>query len=96
VLEKPKAIVVGDRHARGCAAELTETLGKNFEVIGSVMAGTSSKFITNRAKEEISKLTKEGVVVVWAERNDIPKNASRYLYDLEHITDFVKNSKLSL
>jgi hypothetical protein len=43
--KKPKVIVVGDRHSRDCAAELTENLGKTFEVIGSVTPGTSSKFI---------------------------------------------------
>jgi hypothetical protein len=74
VLEKkPKVIVVGDRHARSCAAELTENLGKTSEVIGYVMPGASSEVITDIAEEEISKLTQKGVVIVWKGTNDTKK-----------------------
>jgi hypothetical protein len=33
-------VVIGDSHARACAAELTENFGKSFEVIGFVKPGT--------------------------------------------------------
>jgi hypothetical protein len=88
-----KIIAVRDSHARGRAVELTENLGKTFEVIGFVKPVAGLEVVTNTAKEEISKLTKKDIIVVWGGANDIRKNASRD--GLKHITDFVKNSSIS-
>jgi hypothetical protein len=90
VLKKHKVTVVRDSHARGCVAELTERLGKPFEVRRFVKPGASFEGILNAAKEYMSKLTKKDVVVVWGGTNDIKKNASSN--SLKHITNFVKNS----
>jgi hypothetical protein len=37
-------MVIGDSHARGLAAELTATLGKSFEVMGTIMAGSTKSY----------------------------------------------------
>ena len=37
--KKKKIIVIGDSHARGCAREISNCLGKEFEVSGTVMPG---------------------------------------------------------
>jgi hypothetical protein len=48
------------------------------------------EIITNKGKEEISKLMKRDGIIYWRGRNDTGKSASRN--SLEHITKFVKNS----
>ena len=62
---KRKVVIIGDSHARGCAAEVSSNLGKAFEVSGIVMPGSRLEAITHLAKREINKLTKEDAVVVW-------------------------------
>jgi len=44
--QRNKIIIIGDSHARGCRAELLNSLGKNLEVMGAVMLGSSLEHIT--------------------------------------------------
>jgi len=88
IRKKHKVYIIGDSHARGCAAEVTHNLGETFEVTGYVMPGTGLEVITKIANREIDKLTKEDVVVVWGGANDVGKNASND--GLKHISNFVK------
>jgi hypothetical protein len=92
VSKKKEDKVTGVRgsHARGCVAKMTESRGKTFEVSRFVKLGASLVGISNIAREDISKLTKQDVIVVWEGTNDTWKNASRS--SLQHITNFVKSS----
>jgi len=45
--KKRKIVIIGDRHARGYAAETSSGLGKDFEVTGTVIPGERLKNITN-------------------------------------------------
>jgi lysophospholipase L1-like esterase len=83
-------VVIGDGHARGCAAELTEHAGKSCEVTGFVKPRTGLEVITEMATKEISKLTKKDVVVVWGGTHDIGKNMTKK--GLEHLVKFVKQN----
>jgi hypothetical protein len=85
-----KVVVVGDSHARGCAAKLTENLGEAFEVTGFVKPGTSLEVITTMESEGISKLTKKDAVVIWGGSHDIAKNAAKT--GLKHMVKFVKEN----
>ena len=76
---------------RGCAAEISHNLGKTFEVTSFVKPGTGLEVITNTAKEEINKLTKEDVVIVCGGTNDIGKNASSN--GLKPLSNFVESRK---
>jgi hypothetical protein len=40
---KNKIVIIGDSHARGYAAELSSTLGNDFEVTGTVIPGARLK-----------------------------------------------------
>jgi hypothetical protein len=86
--KKHKVIIVGDSHARGCAAELSRNLGETSEITGYVKPGTGLETITNTAREEIGNLTKEDVILMWGGSNDIGKNASPA--GLKHISNFAK------
>ena len=56
---KKKIIVIGDSHARGCAREISDYLGNEFEVGGTVMPESGLANITALALEEILALTKD-------------------------------------
>ena len=62
---KHKVLIIGDSHARGCAAEVSPNLKEDFNVSGLVMPGSKLQSITNMAKKEIAALTKNDVIVVW-------------------------------
>jgi hypothetical protein len=88
---KQKVIIIGDSHAKGCAAEITHKLGPTFEVTGYVKPGTGLQEITNIARKEIDGLTNKDMVVVWGGANNIAKNESEK--GLVHISNFVKQRK---
>jgi hypothetical protein len=83
-------MVIGDSHARGCAAELIEHIGKSCEVVGFVKPRTGLEVITEMATKEISKLTNKDVVVVWGGTHDIAKNETKK--GLEHLVKFVRQN----
>jgi hypothetical protein len=63
--KKRKIIVLGDSHARGCAAEIKLNLDEGFKVQGFVNPGTGVNPITTSAKVDIQHLSKQDMVVVW-------------------------------
>jgi hypothetical protein len=81
--KKHKVLIISDSHARGCAAEVSPNLNKDFEVSSLVMPGTKLESITNMAKKEIAALTKNDVIVVWGGTNNISKNES-YIHTYMH------------
>jgi hypothetical protein len=85
---KHKILIIGDSHARGCAAEVTLNLDENFEVTGLVMPGSRLESITNAAKKQTATLTRDDVIVLWGVSNDIGKNESSK--GLSHISNFMK------
>jgi hypothetical protein len=70
---RQKVIIIGDSHARGCAAEITHNLGRTFEVTGYVKR-TGLEEITNIVSKEIDNLTKKDMVVIWGCTYNIAKN----------------------
>jgi lysophospholipase L1-like esterase len=74
--EKHKIIFVGDSHTRGRASELMKNLDKSYEVMGFVKPNAGAMVLIHTAKEEISKLTKEDMVIFWGGTNDVARNAS--------------------
>ena len=89
--KKRKIIVIGDSHARGCARELSDYLGKEFEVSGMVMPGAGLAHITTLAQEEIPNLTPYDAVVIWGGSNDINKNETSH--GLKHLQNFINHRK---
>jgi hypothetical protein len=71
--KKHKIIVIGDSHARGCAAEIQLNLDEGFEVQGFVTPGTGVSTITTSANSDIQHLSKQDVVVVWGGSRDVGK-----------------------
>jgi hypothetical protein len=55
-LQRNKILIIGDSHARGCAAEILASLGTTFEVMVAVMPGSRLENITHLARREVSHL----------------------------------------
>jgi hypothetical protein len=85
VEKKHKIIVIGDSHARGCAAEIQLNLDEGCEVQGFVTPGTGISTITTSVKSDIQHLSKQDVVAVWGGSKDVGKNET-----IKGITNFIK------
>jgi hypothetical protein len=90
VEKKHKIIVIGDSHARGCAAEIKLNLDEGFEVQGFVTPGTGANTVTTSAKSDIQHLSKQDVVVVWGGSKDVGKNETKK--GIKCIQRFVKTN----
>ena len=62
---KQNIVIIGDSHARNCAAELQHNLGTKFAISSYVKPGAGMSVITHTVKEETGKLKSNDVVVVW-------------------------------
>ena len=71
--KKHKIIVIGDSHARGCAAEIKTNLDKDFDILGFVNPGAGLSTITASAELDIQQLSKQDVVIVWGGSRDVGK-----------------------
>jgi hypothetical protein len=56
--KKHKVMVIGDSHARGCAAEIKSNLKKDFKFQGFVSPGTRVNTIITPATSDIKQLSK--------------------------------------
>jgi hypothetical protein len=84
-------VILGDSHARGCAAGIKHLLSSDFEICGSISLGAGMETIKDKARMEIQHLTRKDVVVLWRGSNDIAWNNS--LIGLKHIREFlIKNN----
>jgi hypothetical protein len=89
--DKRKIVIIGDSHARNCAAELHHRLGKKCAVSGYVKPGAGMEVIVQSWKEEIEKLSGEDIVVVWGGSNDIGKQNPQEA--LSQVCKFVDRSQ---
>jgi hypothetical protein len=69
-----KIIIIGDSHARGCAAELLASLDMSFEVMGALIPGSRLEHTTHLAHREISLLHHNDFVAIRGGANDINRN----------------------
>ena len=67
--KKKKIIITGDSHTRGCDHEISNYLGKEYEVSGTVMPESDVANITALAHEKILNLTSDDAVVIWGGPN---------------------------
>jgi hypothetical protein len=67
VLEKEqrKIIILGDSHARGCAAKVSHLLNNDFEVLRFVNPGSGMKYIKEMSRMKLQQLSKEDIVILW-------------------------------
>jgi len=84
---KRKIVIIGDSHARGYAAEISNGLGKDFDVTGTVMPGARLENIL--ADNEVSTLGKSDTVIVMEGANVISKHETNFR--LKHLGNFINS-----
>ena len=89
--KKNKIMVIGDSHARGCAAELKVHLGKDWEVQGFVCPGAGVDIISTALEREIKQLSTQDVAVVWGGSKDVGRNESQQA--INRIQKFVETNE---
>jgi len=88
--KQSKVMIFGDSHAKGCAAELSHLLKKDFEVLGFVTPGAGMKHMKDTSMGKTKQLSKEDVAVIWGGSNDIAKNNSSV--GMKNLLELVVNS----
>jgi hypothetical protein len=92
-----KVLIIGDSHARGCAAEISDTLEETFEVLGIVCPGAGIDFISTYTMAEILQLTKQDVVIIWGGSNDVAKNeANQGIEKIMSVVESIKHTNIIL
>ena len=80
---------------RGCASELGQCLGPDYEVSGTFMPGSRLQNITNLARNEIAGFSKEDTVIIWGGSNDVNRNEStKGLMNLNEFVDQRNNTNI--
>ena len=75
--------MLGDSHARKCAADLQHNLGDDYEVTSFVKPGATMEEIVNTSSESVKSLSNKDVLIVWGGSNDISRNNTKEaLYQL--------------
>jgi hypothetical protein len=73
---KHEIFILGDSHAKGCAAEVKHYLNNDFSVQGTTIPGAGMEFIKASANVKINQLTNKDVIVLWGGSNDVARNNS--------------------
>jgi len=87
--KRKKIVITGDSHTRGGARKVSNYLGKEFEVSGTVMPGSGLANITALTHEEILNLTSDDAVVIWSGSNDVNRNET--FLGLKHLKNFINH-----
>jgi hypothetical protein len=75
-IRKHEILILGDSHARGCAAEVKHYLSNEFEVHGTTISGAEMEVIKASADKKVHQLTNKDVMVLWGGSNDVARNNS--------------------
>jgi lysophospholipase L1-like esterase len=72
-----KILIIGDSHAKKCAAELRHNLDSRYVVSGFIKPRATTSEIIRTAEDEISTLKSNDVVILWAGANDISRDNTK-------------------
>jgi hypothetical protein len=72
---------------KGYASELVNRLYNKFDVMGVVMPGARIQNILKLCYQEVNSLTKENMVILWRDSNDVAKNKT--MNGSRHLRKFV-------
>jgi hypothetical protein len=86
-----KVMIIGDSHAKKCAAELRHNLDRRYEVYGFIKPGASSNEVIKTVEEEVSSLKHKDVVILWGGSNDISRNNTKEA--LKNLSNFMNSNK---
>ena len=90
VSKKHKVILIGDSNIRGYVYNLKPLLNNSYELYSVIKPGASTNELKDSAKEEISQLSYDDVIVICYGTNDYEVN--NFSLTLQNIVNFLTNS----
>jgi hypothetical protein len=88
---KNKVLIIGDSHVKKIAVELRSNLDYSYEITGFTKPGALMGEILETVVEEVARLGKKDILVLWAGANDISKNNIKEA--LRSLTKFMEDHK---
>ena len=85
-----KMMIIGDSHTRLWTLNVKSHIKENFHVQGLVKPGPGVDILVTTANSDITRLTKNDVVILCGGANDVAKNNAKMA--LNHISNFVKSN----
>jgi len=89
--QRNRVIRIGDSNIKGYGCNLKPLLSKNYELYSVARPGSNSSELKETAKEEISQLSHEDVIVIFSGTNDYELN--EFSLTLQIITNFIQANK---
>jgi hypothetical protein len=87
---KPKVILLGDSHIRGCSEKLSNLLGNSFIVIGYMKPNANTNDTVKSIDLKSEQLSKKDTVIFCGGTRDIARNNSKL--GLSHISHFANST----
>jgi hypothetical protein len=84
-------MIIGDSHARVCAAELRVNLRTDYTIQGLVYPGAGINVISTSVEEEIKQLSNQDVIIIWGGSRDVGKNESKP--DIDRLKRLIETNK---
>jgi hypothetical protein len=88
---KHKVLLIGDSHAKKCAAELRNNLDSRYETSGMVKPGVKTNSLIVTWKNEIRELTDKDIIVFWGGANNVSTNNT--CEGLKNIMNFIQSNR---
>jgi len=85
-----KMLIIGDSHTRLWTQNVKSHIKENFHVQGLVKPGAGVDILVTTTNSNITRLTKNDVVIICGGANDVAKNNAKMA--LNHISNFVKSN----
>jgi hypothetical protein len=94
---KPKIRIIGDSHAKKCAAELRMISDHRYDIMGITKPGALMSDILTTAIDEAALLSNKDILILWARANDISKNNTNEAFKCRDtgFSDFVHRPDFS-
>jgi len=87
--KKHKVVLIGDSNTRGYVHKLESLLNNNYELYSIIKPGATTNELKETAKEEVSRLSSNDVILVSYGINDYEINFSQ---SLQNIIDFIQRN----
>ena len=89
-MKEHEVLIIGDSHARNCAANVKTDIRNNFKVQGLVKPGAGNVVLVNSPNNDTISLSKSDVLIFCGSANNVGRNNSAKA--LQYIMDFIKTN----
>ena len=89
--KKHRIILIGDSNIKGYACNLKSLLSDNYDFYSIVKPGSTTSELKESAKEEISKLSHDDVIIICNGTNDYEPN--KFSLTFHNIMNFIKSNE---